>query len=102
MREKAAAAMGNGVALMVTEWGASEANGSGRFDVEETRRWLEFMESNRLSWCTWSVADLRETSAALRPGVNPLGGWMTNELSASGRFVREELRARNPAPANPY
>jgi len=98
LRNKAATALRNGVALMVTEWGASEASGNGYLDVDETRRWWDFMDQNQLSWCTWSVADLRETSAALRPGANPNGGWTTNEISRAGLLVREELRAKNPAP----
>jgi endoglucanase len=98
LRNKAAAALKNGVALMVTEWGASEASGNGRLDLAETRRWWDFMDKNQLSWCTWSVADLRETSAALRPGANPNGGWTTDEISPSGLLVREELRAKNPKP----
>ncbi len=71
LRDKAAAALKNGVALFVTEWGASEASGNGRLDEAETRRWLDFLDQNQLSWCTWSVADLRETSAALRPAPAP-------------------------------
>jgi endoglucanase len=100
LRKKAATALNNGVALMVTEWGASEASGGGKLDVEETRRWWDFMDKNQLSWCTWSVADLRETSAALRPGANAKGGWTTDEISPSGLLVREELRAKNPKPGS--
>ena len=99
LRNKAATALKNGVALMVTEWGASEASGNGFLDVEETRRWWEFMDQNQLSWCTWSVADLRETSAALRPGASPNGGWTTNDISPAGLLVRQELRSKNPTPA---
>ena len=99
LRDKAAIALNNGIALMVTEWGARGASGDGFLDVEETRRWLDFMEANQLNWCTWSVADLRETSAALRPGASANGGWTTNDLSPAGLLVRDELRARNPAPA---
>lgn len=97
LRDKAARALRNGVALMVTEWGTSEATGSGKFAVDETREWWRFMEENQLSWCNWSVADLTETSAALRPGAAAAGGWSTNILSASGILVREELRSKNPA-----
>jgi endoglucanase len=92
LRDKAAAALGKGIALMVTEWGASEASGNGKLDAQETRSWLDFMEKNELSWCNWSVADLTETSAALRPGADPKGGWAVDKISPSGVLVRQELR----------
>jgi len=68
---------------------------SGKTWTTETRRWFDFMDENQLSWCTWSVADLTETSAALRPGVSTEGGWKDEDISDSGKLVREELRAKN-------
>ena len=98
LRNKALSALTNGVAIFVTEWGNSPASGNGKIDLEEARRWLDFTDQNQLSWCNWSVADLAESSAALRPGADFNGGWTTNNISPSGMFVREELRAKNPAP----
>ena len=56
LRDKVATALNNGIALMVTEWGASEASGNGYLDVEETRRWWDFLDKHHLSWGMWSVA----------------------------------------------
>jgi hypothetical protein len=56
------------------------------------------MDVNQLSWATWSVADLRETSAALRPGADPKGGWTADMISPAGTLVRNELRTKNPPP----
>jgi len=95
LRDKASTALKGGIALMVTEWGASEATGDGNLDRDETRRWFDFMDENQLSWCTWSVADLTETSAALRPGASTEGGWKDEDISDSGKLVREQLRAKN-------
>jgi endoglucanase len=98
LRDKANRALDSGIALMVTEWGTSEANGSGKLDEEETRAWLAFMDEHQLSWCNWSVADKDETSAALRPGASGTGGWRDEQISPSGLLVREALRAKNPRP----
>jgi endoglucanase len=92
LRDKAATALDNGVALMVTEWGTSEATGDGKLDKEETSKWLEFMDKNELSWCNWSIMNKQETSAALRPQADPNGGWSTDVISDSGTLVRQELR----------
>jgi endoglucanase len=102
LRDRAKAAMEKGAALMVTEWGTSEASGNGRLDAEETKRWLDFMDEHHLSWCNWSVIDKRETSAALVPKAAANGGWAADALSPSGKLVRDEIRARNaPPPTTP-
>ena len=98
LRDKAAAALNRGVALMVTEWGTSEASGGGKLDYAETQKWLEFMDRHKLSWCNWSVADKRETSAALQPRASGKGGWPAKSLSRSGTLLRKEIRARRPKP----
>jgi endoglucanase len=99
LRDKAKAAMDKGIAIMVTEWGTSEANGSGKLDQAETRAWLDFMDEHSLSWCNWSVTDKAETSAALRPGAAGGGRWAEKDLSPSGRIVRQALLS-DPAAGN--
>jgi endoglucanase len=101
LRDAATTAMNNGIALMVTEWGTSEASGNGVLDVEETRKWWQFMDDNQISWCNWSVADKNETSAALKPGAAAKGGWSDEVISPSGLFVRDELRRKYAASITP-
>ena len=96
LRDKAEAAMARGAALMVTEWGTGSADGNGKLDSTETRKWLEFMDRHKLSWANWSVADKNETTAALLPGAPGTGGWTDAQLSASGKLLRTELRRRSP------
>jgi endoglucanase len=100
LRTKARTALANGVALMVTEWGTSEATGNGKLDEEETRKWWALMDEHQLTWCNWSLIDKNETSAALVPKASASGAWSTNEISRSGLLVREELRAKTPVLAN--
>jgi endoglucanase len=95
LRNRAKAALDKGAALMVTEWGTSEASGNGKLDAEETRRWLDFMEQHHLTWCNWSVISKRETSAALNPDAPGNGGWTAEMLSPSGKLVRELIRSKN-------
>jgi endoglucanase len=94
LRAKASAALNAGAALMVTEWGTSEADGAGVLDVGETRLWWSFLEQNQLSDVNWSICDKEETSAALVPGACGSGGWPGDLLSPSGRMVRDRLRWR--------
>ena len=96
LRDKAKAALDKGVALFVTEWGTTNADGDGPVAAEETRRWFDFMEANQLSYLNWSVATRREGSAALFTGASPKGGWPESMITPSGKFVREQLRTMNP------
>jgi len=101
LRDKAQKAMDLGAALFVTEWGSTDANGNGKVDVEETRRWWDFMETNKISYLNWSIADKNESSAALRPGASPKGKWPDSMISESGKLTRGQLRKMNtPAKGN--
>jgi endoglucanase len=93
LRAKASAALRAGAALMVTEWGTSEADGAGILDLDETRLWWRFLEQNQLSDVNWSICDKAETSAALLPGACGSGGWARDMLSRSGTMVRDRLRS---------
>ena len=92
LRNKAQLALNRGIALFVTEFGMCLNTGNGAINYDESNLWFEFLEENKISWCKWAVADLTETSAALKPGANPNGGWSEIELSESGLFVRQKLK----------
>ncbi len=87
LRDRVSNALRNGIPVFVSEWGTSDASGNGGVFEEETRKWLDFMSSNNISWCNWSLCDKNETSAALVGGSNASDGLSDSELSASGKIV---------------
>lgn len=95
LRNKAITAMNNGIALFVSEYGISEANGTGTINYNETDKWFSFMDNYNLSACNWSIIDKDETSAALKPGTDPYGEWTEDDLSESGAFIRNRIRTLN-------
>lgn len=95
LRDKAETALKKGIALFVSEFGTCEANGNGPIDYDELNLWFEFMNSNNLSWCNWSIADKEETSAALKPGADPKGNWTDSTLSESGLFIKNRIQSVN-------
>ena len=95
LRDKTAAALKRGAAIFVTEYGTTEATGDGPVDVDESRRWWDFLEKNKISYLNWSIADKNETSAALLPGAPPQGGWTDAQISKSGKLVRDQIRTMN-------
>lgn len=95
LRQKARDALARGKALMVTEYGVVDYTGDGPIDQAETRLWWDFLEENQISYMNWSIADKRESSAALRPGAAGTGGWREDQITPAGHFVRAQIRARN-------
>ena len=89
LRNKADQALAKGLPLFVTEWGVSDASGGGGVFTEEANRWLDFLAKRQISWVNWNLSDKSESSSALMPGAKPTGSWTPQDLSESGRFVRD-------------
>ena len=82
-----------GIAVFVSEWGTSRADGGGGVYLKESKEWLDFLDERDISWCNWSLCDKRESSAALRPGTSPFKAWTDSDLSESGRVVFSRFKA---------
>ena len=95
LRQRARTAIDNGLALMVTEWGTVNANGDGAVDKFSTQQWISFMDENDLSHLNWSVHDLVEGASILQPNASSAGGWSDSDLTVSGLFVRDIIRAQH-------
>jgi endoglucanase len=94
LRQKAQAALDNGCALFVTEWGTCRATGNGTVDFDETQRWLDWMDERAISSANWAVSDKPESCSALQPGAAADGRWspsVSQDLTWSGLRVRNYL-----------
>ncbi|MBR3560848.1 MAG: cellulase family glycosylhydrolase [Oscillospiraceae bacterium] len=80
-----------GLAVFVSEWGTSRADGNGGVFLKESAEWLDFLDARGISWANWSLCDENETSAALKPGTPNNRAWTENDLSESGKFVVSRL-----------
>lgn len=92
LREKALGALNAGLPLMVTEWGAVNADGNGPIDHDETRRWLDFLRTHQLSHCIWSLNDKREGASMLVRGTKPDARWTEKNFTPMGKFAREVIK----------
>ncbi len=93
------AALDAGLALFISEWGTTNADGGGGLDkklyLTSTQTWLNWAKTNNLSLCNWSVMNKAESSAALLPVAGAKGWWPDSVLSPSGLWVRDQIRAAN-------
>lgn len=95
LRDKANLAISANIPIFVSEWGLSEASGTGNINLSETNLWISFLEQNNLSWCNWSIINKDETSAAILPATSTLSGWSVDELTESGKIISEYLKKMN-------
>lgn len=92
LRDRIKTAVGSGLPVFISEWGVSDASGSGGVFEEETKKWLDFMNENGLSRCSWSYCDKNESSALLMSGSDPSDGLSDSELSAAGKIVFDDMQ----------
>ena len=81
-----------GLPVIVTEWGTINADGDGDVAPAETRRWVEFMDRNCLSNANWAVSNKEEGASIFKPGTSPTGPWRDDNLTASGKLVKEIVK----------
>ncbi|MEU8157380.1 cellulase family glycosylhydrolase [Micromonospora sp. NPDC048986] len=93
LRAKGDAAIRAGLALFVTEWGASNADGGldGRSCLPEAQSWIDWMKANGISWTAWKLDVGTDTTNLLSPGAPVTGGW-TNHLHGHAPFVVANMR----------
>lgn len=93
LREKADYAIEKGLPLILSEWGTVTYNGDGFMDESSTREWMAYAKKHRLTHLNWAVSDKDETASMLRSGADPNGGWTPEDLTPSGRLVRDIMRS---------
>ena len=90
LRNKAQEAL-HKIPLFVSEWGVSDASGSGGVYLNEAKKWIEFMNENNLSWASWSLSNKNESSAFLLPNA-PFDDISDVYLSEAGKFVKQNMK----------
>ncbi len=94
LRDRATRAMDKGVALFVTEYGTSLADGTGSLFDLETKDWINYLESNHISYVNWSISDKNEAATSVLPGQG-VQGLINDQLNENGRYIKNLLLAKN-------
>lgn len=93
LRASADTALTKGLGIFVSEWGLTDYTGKGAIYPEEAARWLAWMNQHGISWANWSMSNADEASAALRPAAGMNGPWAETDLTPSGKWIRDRMRA---------
>jgi len=98
-RQKVDTALSRGCAVIVTEWGTDNNLAQGPVNETETRKWIEYMAANKISWANWSLFNKDtdgETASFFKGGTSATGPWNDANLSTSGALVKQFFSAPNP------
>lgn len=95
LRDKTDEAIKSGLPIFVSESAGMEATGDGPLNMKAWQEYIDWMESRKISWITWSISDKNETCSMLYPTANSKGKWKTNDLRESGQKTREFLKKYN-------
>ncbi|MBG6188252.1 endoglucanase [Flavobacterium sp. CAN_S2] len=95
LRDRTDDAINSGLPVFVSESAGMEATGDGSLDYESWQQYIDWMESRKLSWITWSVSDKDETCSILKKSAKSEGNWKKKNLKESGVKIRSLLRHYN-------
>lgn len=94
-RDKLKTALNNGLPVMVTEFGVSEASGNGSMNTDEAKKWLDLLDDNSISYFAWSLSNKDETASLLKAGTSKKSGWTKSQLSSAGKWVFNQYNKRS-------
>jgi aryl-phospho-beta-D-glucosidase BglC (GH1 family) len=95
-RSEAQTAYDAGLALFVTEWGATPADGgasSPTVCVEAAQAWHDWMNERSIGWAAWKLDGCADSSCLFNSDQAPQdGGWTDEWLNGHAQFVVDRLR----------
>lgn len=91
LRNKMTDAVKGGLPVFVSECAAMEASGNGPLDETEWQKWVDTMNSLKISFACWSLSDKDETCSMLLPRAKADGKWTPDLIKPWGKMVRSTL-----------
>lgn len=84
----------NGLPVFISEFGMCDASGNGANDFDSTQNWFNVIEKYNVSFCCWNLANKDESSSVIKSSCNKVSDWSEDELSESGKWIRNYFRSK--------
>jgi endoglucanase len=95
-RGEAQTAYDAGLALFVTEWGATPADGGANNPTvcaDDAQAWHDWMNERNIGWTAWKLDGCADSSCLFNSRSAPAdGGWTDQWLNGHAQFVVDRLR----------
>lgn len=89
LRNRLETCVNNGLPVFVSEFGMCDASGNGSNDFVQADKWMELLDKYHISFFCWNLSNKAETSSVLKSGCEKTADWTEDDLSESGRWIRE-------------
>nr|MCR4840204.1 cellulase family glycosylhydrolase [Lachnospiraceae bacterium] len=103
IRDRMTAAISSGLPVIVSEFGISDAAGSGKTSTTEADAWLAECDKYGVGYVCWNLSNKDESSSLLNSSVTKKSKWNYDELSEEGQWLVEKyggvLKANGTASA---
>ena len=85
----------NGLPILVSEFGTCDASGNSNFNANETKKWLNLLDSLNIGYFNWSLCNKAETASILVPNASLASMKSgTSQLTEGGKLIRSLYRKR--------
>lgn len=91
LRNKLVKAIEAGTPAFISEFSICDASGNGGIDYTSAEAWKNLINEYNLSYAGWSLSNKAETSALIKNSCSKLSGWTTEELSDTGKWLRDMI-----------
>lgn len=91
LRNKVKTAISNGLPVFVSEFSLCDASGNGGIDYDSSDVWFDLINDNNLSYASWSLCNKNETSALIKPDSTATSTITIDDLSDTGKYVRDKI-----------
>ena len=91
LRDRTDYARSKGLGVFVTECAGMNADGDGAINYDNWNTYLNWMESNQISWCKWAMHHKGNSCATIHDWASWSGGWSDGDLTENGIQTKYDL-----------
>lgn len=91
IRSKVTKAREAGLPVIISECSICEASGNGSINYEEAEKWMDFINTNHLSYFAWNLSNKEEQSSLLKPSVSKTSDFQPEDFSETGTWFMEQF-----------
>jgi len=88
LRNKLIYARNKDLPVFVTEFGVGHANGDGVINDEESKKWIDLLNEEKISHIIWNLSNKAETSSILLPACKKTCNFTQEDLSECGKRMK--------------
>ena len=92
LRDKFKYARGKDLPIFVTEFGVGRADGDGDINEEQSKIWIDLLNSEKISHIIWNLSNKAETSSLIDSKCEKTFGFTDADLSPCGLMMKDIMR----------